>query len=226
MYSVTGNVIIGHEGGGQLVSSQILLFSHLEGKTRWSGETECCFPWLCFGLKWRYATHIWHILDFFNLLYLPFFCGDRSIITFHVLNQNQGPYYGCKILHSGAAFFSYVTLLPGCHVFLFCGHSSAPVSQLHCGLWLMSALFFSVWCMTLDISSVAVLENGDFTRKSRLWTCWGVWSMQFFGDFHTFVPEAPFPAAEKRVISLCFLYILLFETPPLLFLFYQQVIYN
>lgn len=47
--------------------------------------------------------------------------------------------------------------------------------------------------------------------------------MQFFGDFHTFVPEAPVPAAEKQMISLCFLYIFLFEAQPLLFLFYEQL---
>lgn len=41
--------------------------------------------------------------------------------------------------------------------------------------------------------------------------------MQFSGDFYTFVPEAPVRAADKQVISFCFLYILLFETEPLLF---------
>lgn len=50
--------------------------------------------------------------------------------------------------------------------------------------------------------------------------------MQFLGDFHTFVPEASVPAAEKQEISFCFLYILIFETQPLLFLFYKQVVYN
>lgn len=138
------------------MNSHILLFSHLEGKTRWSGETESCFPWLCFGLKWRYAMPtLRHSSSWISLTFSTYLlCGERSIITFHVLSQYQGPYYGCKILHSGAAFFSYVTLLPWCHVFLFCGHSSAPVSQLHCGLWLMSFLFFSVWCMTPMIYQV------------------------------------------------------------------------
>lgn len=85
-----------------------------------------------------------------------------------MLSQNQGSYYGCKILHSGAAFFSYVTLFPWCPV--FCDHPSAPVSQLHCGLWLVSSLFFSgLWHLIHQI--VAVLENGDFSRKSCLWAC-------------------------------------------------------
>lgn len=151
---------------GSWWTARYSFLSHLERKTRWSGETECCFPLLCFGLKWRYAVPtLTHSSSWISLTFSTYlFYGDRFIIHFPVLSQNQGPCYGYKVLHSGAAFSTYITLLPWCHVFLFCGHASAPVSQLHCGLWLMSSLFFSVWCMTLDISSVTVLENGDFPQ--------------------------------------------------------------
>lgn len=178
---------------GSWWTARYSFFSHLEGETR-SGETECCFPWLCFGLKQGFTvptlTHSssWVSLTFSTYL----FYGDRFIIIFHVLSQNQGPCYGYKFLHSGDAFSTYIILLPWCHVFLFCGHTSAPVSQLHCGLWLMSSLFFSVWCMTLDISSVPVLENGDFPQGRAVYGHVEVSDQcSFFGDFHTFVSEAP-----------------------------------
>lgn len=83
-------------------------------------------------------------------------------------SQTQVPCSGCKILHSGVAFSTRVTLLPWCHVFLFCGHSSGPVppvSQIHCGLWLTDVfpvLFCLLYCVTLDLPSALILENWDF----------------------------------------------------------------
>lgn len=144
-------------------------FSHLQGETRWSGETECCFPWLHFGQKLRHAmSSLMHCSSWISLTFASyFFCGDRFILTLHIVSQTQVTCSVCKIL----PFWNCI--LHSCNIpfmmscVLFCGHSLAPVppvSQLHCGLWLTDV--FSVLCLLysvmLDILTVLILENWDF----------------------------------------------------------------
>lgn len=209
---------------GSWWTARYSFLSHLERKTRWSGETECCFPLPCFGLKWRYAVPtLTHSSSWISLTFSTYlFYGDRFIINFPVLSQNQGPCYGYKVLHSGAAFSTYITLLPWCHVFLFCGHASAPVSQLHCGLWLPCSSLFGVWHLIYQVCQFwkMVISHREELCMDMCLINAVFWWLSYLCSW------SPCSAVEKQVISLCFLYILLFETQLLLFLYYKQVIYN
>lgn len=209
MYSVTGNVVTGHEGGGQLVNGQILLFFHLQGKTRWSGETECYFPWLCFRQELRYAmSSLIRSSSCISLTYPTYLiCGNRFTITLHLLSQTQLPCSTHKILHSGAAFsgascnspsmMSYIhvlwSLLRSCPTCF-----PAPLWPLID--WCLPCLSLFVDFMMLYVMTMTILENWDFPPGKGVW---GVLSGGFLGDFPT-----PVPAVEKQVVLLCFLHIL------------------